>query len=277
MKKPIVALMYDFDKTLSSRDMQEYSLIPAFNMTAREFWAQSDALAAQCNMDYILSTMYLILKLAHRDGVDISREALQRHGQPIEFNKGVDTWFDRVNAYGEQLGLDVRHYIISCGLKPMIEGSSIAKNFHNIFACDYSYENDQPVWPAIALNYSSKIQFLYRINKGVEDIFEHDLLNKHTPHASRPVPFSNMIYVGDGMTDVPSMKLTRLNGGYSVGVYQTLADSKYLVDDDRVDFYVKADYSAGSDMEQAVMAILDKINISDRFRSMANVAGRKVN
>ncbi len=274
--KPIVAIMYDFDNTLSTRDMQEYSLIPSFGMEAADFWKMSDELAHKNNMDHILSTMLLMVELSKRDGIDMSRRSLYEHGKTIEFHKGVTEWFARMNRYGEKLGLEIRHYIISCGLKPMIEGSEIGKEFANIFACDFVYdENGYPVWPAMAINYSSKIQFLYRINKGVEDIDEHKKLNMYTPEEQRPVPFGNMIYVGDGLTDVPSMKLTRLNGGYSIGVYRHHADSRYLIKDDRVDFYVKADYRENSEIDSAMKAILEKIRTSNHLAYLSGISYAK--
>ncbi len=268
-KKPVVAIMYDFDKTLSVKDMQEYSFIPSLNMTAKEFWTQSDELAYQNEMDYILAYMLLTVQKAKADGVDVSRNALKKHGEMVQFNKGVEEWFDRINAFGESLGLDVRHYVISCGLKPMIEGTKIGDKFANIFACDFIYdEQGNPMWPSMAINYTSKVQFLYRINKGVENVAEHHKLNMRTPSNQRAVYFSNMIYVGDGLTDVPSMKLTRLNGGYSIGVYQNSEDSRYLVDEDRVDFYVKADYSEGSEMDSTMKAILQKISASNTLHTL---------
>ena len=126
--------MYDFDKTLSVKDMQEYSFIPSLNMTAKDFWTQSDELAYQNEMDYILSYMLLTVQKAKADGVDVSRNALKKHGENVQFNKGVEDWFDRINAYGDSLGLEVKHYVISCGLKPMIEGTKIGDKFTNIFA-----------------------------------------------------------------------------------------------------------------------------------------------
>ena len=268
-KKPIVAIMYDFDKTLSVKDMQEYSFIPSLNMTAKEFWSKADELAYQNEMDYMLAYMLLTVQKAKEAGVDVSRNALKKHGETVQFNKGVEDWFDRINAYGDSLGVEVRHYVISCGLKPMIEGTKIGDKFTNVFACDFVYDgNGNPLWPAMAINYTSKVQFLYRINKGVENIAEHRKLNMRTPSNQRAVYFSNMIYVGDGLTDVPSMKLTRLNGGYSIGVYQKAEDSKYLVDEDRVDFYVKADYSDGSEMDVTMKAILHKIATSNALHTL---------
>ena len=268
-KKPVVAIMYDFDRTLSTKDMEEYTIIPSLNMSVSEFWKQADQLSATNKMDYILSYMLLMVQKARQDGVDISRKALKKHGQSVEFNKGVVEWFDRINAYGESLGVEVKHYVISCGLKPMIEGCAIGHHFANVFACDFVYDdNGNPLWPAMALNYTSKIQFLYRINKGVEDISEHRKLNMRTPKSQRAVKFSNMVYVGDGLTDVPSMKLTRLNGGYSIGVYHDSEASKYLVDEDRVDFYVEADYSEGSPMDVTMKAILQKIAASNNLHDL---------
>lgn len=272
-KRPIVAIMYDFDKTLSTRDMQEFSFIPQLGMEAREFWDLSDKVAKENKMDYILSTMLLMAKLCKEKGISLNREQLQRHGKAVEFHKGVETWFDRINAFGEKLDLDIRHYIISCGLKPMIEGSLIGDKFANIFACDFVYDQQgTPVWPAIAINYSSKIQFMYRINKGIEEVYEHEALNMHTPDEDRPVSFNNMVYVGDGLTDVPIMKLVRQQGGSAVGVYQRKEDGKYLIKDGRVDFYVKADYREGSEMEHVMRAILEKIRANNHFDYLSNMS-----
>lgn len=261
MSKPIAAIIYDFDNTLSTKDQQEFMFIPALGMTADEFWKKCDETSHKFKMDHILAYMYLMVELSKERGIKISSDELRQMGTGIKFFKGVKSWFSRINAYGESLGLEVRHYIISCGLKPMIEGCDVADEFFNVFACDYMYgENGEPVWPAVAINYTSKTQFLYRINKGVEDVDEHKKLNMYMPAAERVVPFENMIYVGDGLTDVPSMKLTRQRGGYAIGVYRKPEDADYLVDEERVDFYVKSDYSENSAMDLAMKAILKKIS-----------------
>ena len=276
MKKPIVAFIYDFDNTLSTKDMQEFCFIPALGMTADEFWGESDGNAHKYKMDHILSYMMLTLNKAKQKGIDISYEGLKKHGQGVEFFDGVLDWFDRINKFGESLGLEVRHYIISCGLKPMIEGCEINKHFHNIFACDYVYgEDGQPIWPSVALNYTSKTQFLYRINKGVEELDEDKKLNMYMPANKRAVSFENMIYVGDGLTDIPSMKLTRQRGGYAIGVYRNHADGSYLIDEKRVDFYVKADYTEGSEMDKAAKAILTKISASEAFEELSQKSCKK--
>ena len=276
MKKPIVAIIYDFDNTLSTKDMQEFTFIPALGITADEFWSMCDQTSHQFNMDHILAYMYLMATMSKEKGIVLSQDELRKMGKGVKFFEGVKTWFKRINAYGDSLGLEVRHYIISCGLKPMIEGCDIAHEFYNIFACDYVYDQQgEPIWPAVAINYTSKTQFLYRINKGVEDVGEHKKLNMYMPRDNRVVPFENMIYVGDGLTDVPSMKLARQRGGYAIGVYRKPEDATYLVDEERVDFYVKSDYRDGSDMDLAMRAILDKIRAQSRIQELSQISTKK--
>ena len=270
MKKPIVAIIYDFDNTLSTKDMQEFTFIPALGMTPDEFWSLCDKTAHQLNMDHILAYMYLMTTMSKAKNIHLSADVLRQMGKDVQFFDGVRDWFARINAYGARLGLEVRHYIISCGLKPMIEGCDIASEFYNIFACDYVYdENGEPTWPSVAINYTSKTQFLYRINKGVEDVGEHKKLNMYMPTSERSVPFENMVYIGDGLTDVPSMKLTRTRGGYAIGVYTRPEDAPYLVDQSRVDFYVKSDYTEGSDMDLAMKAILEKIRAETTIEDLS--------
>ena len=270
MKKPIVAIIYDFDNTLSTKDMQEFTFIPSLGITAGEFWALCDKTAHELNMDHILAYMYLMTTMSKQKGIHLSADELRKMGKDVQFFKGVREWFKRINDYGASLGLEVRHYIISCGLKPMIEGCDIAKEFYNIFACDYVYDqNGEPIWPAVAINYTSKTQFLYRINKGVEDVGEHKKLNMYMPSEERAVPFENMVYIGDGLTDVPSMKLTRTRGGYAIGVYTKPEDATYLVNQSRVDFYVKSDYTENSKMDLAMKAILEKIRAETRIEELS--------
>ena len=270
MNRPIVALIYDFDNTLSTRDMQEFTFIPALGMSPSEFWSTCDRIGHENNMDHILAYMFLMAQKAKEKGIDLSSEALRKMGKDVKFFKGVETWFKRINEYGASLGLEVRHYIISCGLKSMIEGCPIGHEFYNVFACDYLYDDKgQIIWPSVAINYTSKTQFLYRINKGVEDAGEHKRLNMYMPQNERAVSFENMIYIGDGLTDVPSMKLTRSRGGYAIGVYRHPEDATYLVKEERVDFYVQGDYREGSDMDIAMKAIFQKICAKLRFKELS--------
>ena len=275
--KPIVALIYDFDNTLSTRDMQEFTFIPALGMTADEFWKKSDELAHKYEMDHILAYMYLMASKAREKHISLSPEALRAMGQDVQFFDGVKEWFSRINAYGGKLGLEVRHYILSCGLKSMIEGCGVADEFYNVFACDYLYDdNGEPLWPSIAINYTSKTQFLYRINKGVEDVGEHTKLNMYMPRNERVVPFDQMVYIGAGLTDVPSMKLVRQRGGYAIGVYKKPSDASYLVDQERVDFYLKCDYTDGGEIDTALKAVLDKISAKLHFTSLSEQSYKSV-
>ena len=203
---PIVALIYDFDKTLSPKDMQEYSFIPGLGMEPDAFWGLCRELSLRTNMDGILAYMYMMKKMAEGT-MELSREALSKLGEKVEFFPGVETWFDRVGEIGRQSGVCVEHYIISSGLQEIILGSRIGDRFKAVFAASFCYdEHGRAEWPATAVNYTSKTQYLFRINKGILDVTNDRDLNAYTPEYKRRVPFSNMIYVGDGLTDVPCMK-----------------------------------------------------------------------
>lgn len=259
-QKQIVAIMYDFDKTLSPKDMQEYGFISGLGMDSDEFWEKSRINMVTHNMDQILAYMLTILQEA-KDKMLLTRDVFNELGKDVKLFNGLKTWFKRVNEYGEKLGVEVEHYIISSGLKEIIEGTEIAHEFKEIYAAGYCYNDENiPIWPAMAVNYTSKTQFLFRINKGVLDVTEHKGLNESTPEDKKRVPFRNMIYIGDGLTDVPCMKLVKGNGGNSIAVYyveKETADS--LIAQGRVDFAVKADYSENSEMEEIIFAILDQI------------------
>lgn len=258
-EKPIFALMYDFDKTLSPKDMQEYAFIPGIKMTEAEFWGECEKTMLENNMDQILAYMYVMFKKA-KGKILFTRDELRALGKDVELFDGVKTWFKRINDYAEKRGMKAEHYIISSGLKEIIEGTKIAENFERIYAAEYCYDEDGvPCWPAMAVNYTSKTQFLFRINKGVLDVTENDALNEFMPEDKRRVPFRNMVYIGDGLTDVPCMKLVRTYGGHSIAVYQ---DSKEKVNNllvhERVDYVLKADYTKGRELEKAVFAIIDQ-------------------
>ncbi len=277
-KKPIVAIMYDFDNTLSTHDMQEYTFIPSLGQTPGEFWSHTDKLAHEYGMDHILAMLWAVAREAKKNGIELTREKLTEYGKDIQFHNGVEGWFDRINSYGDALGFEIRHYIISSGIKPMIEGCPIADKFYNIFAGDYVYgEDGTPVWPAMSINYTNKTQFLYRINKGVEDIAEDTRLNQHLPYDEKPIPFAHMVYIGDGSTDVPAMKIVRKNGGYAIGVAEDVSIEHQLANEDRVDFFVHADYSEGSKMDEAMKVILNKMKALNDFTAVStSMANKKV-
>lgn len=267
-KKPIIALMYDFDKTLCTKDMQEYSFIPEVNMSPKEFWSESTSLSKDFKMDRILAYMYLMIQKCNANNKPIKRENFVGLGSNIEFFEGVIDWFDRVNELAKENEVDIEHYIISSGLKEIIEGSQIAKHFKEIYACEFYYnQNGVASWPKLTVNYTNKTQFLFRINKGVLDISDDDSLNKYTPEDERRIPFRNMIYIGDGLTDVPCMKLVKSYGGQSIAVYQknTKKSVEDLMRDNRVDFIVPADYKKNSELEKIVSDIIKKIAITDKL------------
>lgn len=263
-KKAVAALIYDFDKTLSPKDMQEYAFIPDLGMEPHDFWALCKEMELKHSMDSILAYMLVMLKESEGKKL-LNRDVFRSLGGTVELFEGVSDWFDRINAYGETLGLEIQHYIISSGLKEIIEGTAIADKFKEIYAGYFCYnERNVPIWPAMAINYTSKTQFIFRINKGVFDVNHHNELNEYMPEADRPIPFRNMIYFGDGMTDVPSMKMVKINGGHSIAVHQgDSASANKMLKNGRVDFVCPADYTEGSKMDVTVKAILDRIKAQD--------------
>lgn len=259
---PIAALIYDYDHTLSPRDMQEFSFLPGLGVDADAFWASCRQTALTHQMDGVLAYMFRMWQVA-RGRMRLTRAALMELGKDIAFFPGVEDWFQRIDQTGKSEGVNVEHYIISSGLKEIIEGSSIARHFKAVFAASYVYdEKGEAVWPATALNYTNKTQYLFRINKGLLDVTNDRDLNAYTPEHMRRIPFTGMIYVGDGLTDVPCMKMTRQKGGYSIAVHApdgspTLADDMLL--QKRADFAVPADYRPGKELERAVRGIFREI------------------
>ena len=262
-----LALIYDFDRTLSPKDMQEFHLTKMLGYkNASDFWAKCSVVSKENNMDGILAYLYLITK----EKPDLCKKDLDNEGQYIKLFKGVDTWFKRINNYGKKHGIEVEHYIISSGIKEIIMGTSIAKEFKKVYACSYAYDSNQRVlWPARVVNYTLKTQYLFRINKGVLDETNDFDLNRSTPDAEKYIPFTNMVYFGDGMTDVPSMKVVQQNGGYTIAVYDSKAKKEALAmslkKDKRATFALKADYSEGSKVEEAVKGIIESLEASNRL------------
>ncbi len=264
MEKFTVALIYDFDGTLAAGNMQEYDFIPAVGKSNFEFWDESNRLAEEQDADQILTYMALMIHEAHAKGLSLRREAFQESGKRVELYPGVLEWFDRINAYGEERGVRVVHYINSSGLKEIIEGTPIADKFRKIYACSFLYNVDGiAYWPGVAVNYTNKTQFIFKINKGVESVYDTKQVNKFMEEKQRPVPFSRMIYVGDGTTDIPCMKLVKNFGGHSIAVYNPKDEAKRgdmntLIRDNRVNHVCPADYSEGTEMDMVVKAIIDK-------------------
>lgn len=279
--KPSIAIIYDFDKTLSPRDMQEYSIIPGFGMTPSDFWSQVNALIDREGMDSILAYTFLMIEKSRQHNVPITKERFYQVGKNIEFFEGVLDWFERINKFCAERELNVEHYIVSSGIKEIILGTPIAKYFKKIYACEFLYDAQGNIqWPKIAVNYTTKTQFIFRINKGVLDITSKSdqELNSFTPEHERHIPFANMVYIGDGFTDVPCMKLVKSHGGHSIAVfdpdkqdYVLSADSKaaqiQLLQADRVNTTVAADYRQGSNLENVVQLIIEKIRADEDLKA----------
>ena len=266
-KKPIVAILYDFDSTLSPTDMQAYGFIPSLGMTPAEFWAKTGEFARQTGCEKILSYLYTMNAVAKEKGIKMTREFLNECGKNIQFYPGVTTWFRRINEYGESKGIQVEHYLISSGNKEIVEGCSIANEFKEIYGCEYIFdpETKEVLWPKLAINYTQKTQFFFRISKGVYDTTDDDSVNKHS--SQRRIPYSNIIYIGDGMTDVPAMLIVKNNGGHSIAVYPKGKEEKVLPlkDDGRVNFTSLADYSANRRLERIMRLIIDSIAIREQM------------
>ena len=269
MKKPIIAIMYDFDKTLSSQDMQNYNFIPNLGLTPAEFWSKTEEVCVKHNMDKILGYMYVMMAECKAKGIKLTKEYLKSLGSGVELFKGVDTWFDRINAYGEELGLRIEHYIISSGTKEIIEGCKVAKEFKRIYGCEFMYGDDKTaIWPKMAINYTNKTQYVYRISKGALEESEEEKLNSATDDKDRRVNYENMIYVGDGMTDIPCMKVVKSRGGKAIAIYQNQQKEKVqnLVRDNRINYVCPADYREKSKMETIVKLILENMAATHKVK-----------
>ena len=265
---PIVAFLYDFDKTLCTTDMQNYAFIPSLGMTPAEFWELATGFGRRNRIDGILAYMYTMIQESKRKNILFTRQDLVEKGKSIVLFPGVQDWFRRINEFGAAQGVQVEHYIISSGLREIIEGSTIRDVFKEIYASEFYYdENGVPVWPKLAVNFTAKTQFVYRINKGVLDVSDDKTLNDSMPDDSKRVPFHNMIYVGDGLSDVPCMKMMRAYGGQAIAVYQE--SNRMGVEDlmakGRVDFIFKADYSEGTALDLTVKNIIRKMAIVDQL------------
>lgn len=270
MAKPTIAILYDFDKTLCTTDMQEYDFIKNLGMTSEEFWGESGRISREYEVEKILSYMLVMIQQSKKKGIPLTREYLRSCGEHVELYSGVSTWFDRINAFGKSLGVEIEHYIISSGTHEIIEGTPIAKYFKKVFACRYHYdENGEAMWPALAINYTLKTQYIYRISKGILDVTDDESVNREQDESLRRIAYSNMIYIGDGLTDIPCMKMVKERGGKSIAVYpEGKGDTvKPLVDDDRINYVCVADYSESSTMERIVELMIEHMAISEKLKT----------
>lgn len=267
-----MAISYDFDGTLAPGNMQEFDFIPALNMGSNEFWKSVKDLAKKHEMDEILAYMQVMLEKARGAKVPVRRMDFKNFGANIQLFAGVKDWFKRINGYARGRGVRLEHFIISSGIREMVEGTPIYKEFKKVYASGFMFDhNDVACWPALAMNYTTKTQYLFRINKGSLDVHDNSVINKYVPKDQRPVPFENMIFVGDGETDIPCMRLVKDQGGHSIAVYNpgkhgAKKRAEQLIKDGRATLIATADYQEGGAIDLAVKAIIDKIEASSRVK-----------
>ena len=274
-KKPIVALIYDFDGTLSPGNMQEFGFIQAVGKTKEEFWAMSDGIAVKDDASNVLAYMKLMFDEARAAGIPLRRENFRSFGRDIELFPGVREWFGMVNEYGASKGVKVEHYINSSGLKEIIEGSPIAHEFKHVYAGTFIYnEAGEAVWPGIAVDYTAKTQFIFKINKGIFSAHDTKMVNASIADDKKRIPYPNMIYFGDGDTDVPCMKIVGMFGGNPIAVYDPAnhkkkAAAEKLRRQGRVNFTAPAVYTREGRAFQLVCAIIDKIKADDTMKRLS--------
>ena len=278
--KKTIALVYDFDGTLSPKPMQEYTFLPKIGEDPEAFWAECNRIAREQQADPLITYMHLMYKKAKAKGVRIDREELVDLGRKVELFPGVTEWFEAIESYVQlraETGVTLRHYMISSGLKEIIEGTSIYPRFHNVFASEYFFEPYDLPYPKRVITDTGKTQYLFRINKGIEDLGQS--INHHMPEHERPIPFANMIYFGDGDTDVPSMALMRKSGGHAIAVHPPGKSKSKCVDlfhAGRIDYFAAADYSRGSELFKRTCLLLDRILADIRVQEEVWKLGRLV-
>jgi hypothetical protein len=269
------ALVYDFDGTLAPGNIQEHTFIPGLGVEKDVFWAEVERRAREHDADQILVYMWHMLEVSKQLGVPITRESLEAHGRETPLFAGVESWFERIDEFGRERGLAIEHYIVSSGTAEMIRGCSIHRFFKQVYASRFIFDaNGNAVWPGVAINYTTKTQFLFRINKGIDSTWDNSKINRWTPMEDRPIPFSRMIFLGDGETDIPSMKLVRQQGGYSIAVFdpdrwttpRTQEHVYRLIAEDRAHFTVPADYLENSQLAVTVRGVLGRIARDEGYR-----------
>lgn len=264
-RKVPLAIAYDFDGTLAPGNMQEHDFIPKIRMKSKEFWKEVAERSKEHDADNILIYMHLMLEKARAAQVPVRKSDFENFGRTLRLFPGVSSWFDRINEYGRLSGVRVEHYVISSGIREMVLGTPIARKFKAVFASSFMYDyHGVAQWPALNLNYTTKTQYLFRINKGSLGVFDHSVINEYVPMQERPVPFSQMVFIGDGETDIPCFRLVKDQGGHAVAVYRPHSAkakkrSQQLIRDGRVHFVEPADYRDGKSLDKVVKAIIDKV------------------
>ena len=278
----IIAIVYDYDQTLSPNYMQDEVLFPTFGIDAKKFWGRCHTLVKEEGYDNELAYMKALLDYLEIDRPTNAR--LRELGGGLQFFPGLPEMFEQfekglLTPQHQAHGIKVEHYIISSGLKVLIEGSRLAPYIRAMFGCEFAEDREGRIaFPKRAISHTQKTQFLFRINKGLLD-YSQDV-NDHMPADLRPVPFEHMIYIGDGPTDVPCFTVVRQHGGHAIAVYNATDPSRssfkkcYQLSThaDRVRHIAPADYRAGSHLrlllEQMVEEVATRI-VERRARDLA--------
>ena len=266
MSKNVIAICYDFDKTLATDDMQAFSFIPNLGLTSEEFWAKTGEFSKATGTETILSYLHCMITECKKKGIKLTKEYLRNLGKDVKFYDGVTTWFKRLNSFAQEKGITLEHYIISSGNKEIIEGSAISKEFKAIYGCEFLYnEEGEAYWPKCTINYTLKTQYLFRIVKGVFD--QTDDKNVNQRKDEKHVEFRNIIYLGDGLTDIPCMTLVKEKGGKSIAVYQPHKKDKVmpLLEENRVNYICESNFRASSQMEKLVKLILESMSLTNQL------------
>lgn len=255
-----MAIAYDFDGTLADGNMQEHRFLPDIGMKPREFWAEVKRLTREHQADEVLVYMNLMLRKAAAANVPVRRDDFKAHGKAIQLFEGVEEWFDRITSYGKAQGVRVEHYLVSSGNAEIFAGTPIASRFAQVYASKFMFDqNGVAVWPALAVNYTTKTQYLFRINKGAFDLSDNSKVNQFVEKRDRPVPFENMVFIGDGSTDIPCFRLVKEQGGLSVAVFKphtkgARAKATKYIEDGRVHCAAPAIYTDGSELDRIIRA-----------------------
>lgn len=270
-KRIPLAIAYDFDGTLAPGNMQEHAFIPEIGMSSKAFWGRVTELSREHDADQILIYMGFMLQRAQAAQVPVHKSDFEAYGRDLPLFQGVSEWFSRINTYAKEGGVRADHFIVSSGIREMIEGTSLSQYFKAVFASSFWYDhNGVAQWPALALNYTTKTQYLFRINKGSLNVYDHTKINEFVPDDQRPIPFTNMVYIGDGETDIPCFRLVKDLGGHSVAVYKPRSKkgkrtSEKLLKDGRVNFVCRADYREGTELDRIIKGIIDKLAVDENL------------
>ena len=262
----IIGMVYDFDGTLSPNNMQEDTIFRAWGIDQKEFWKKSDRLVGQ-GYERTLAYLSLLLRDPAFQKKPLKRKTLRHLARHIEYYPGVLHFFQAIDQTLKKIpevrewGIRVEHYIVSSGMKEILEGSALAKHFERIYACEYDYGPQGAVFPKLVINDTNKTQFLFRINKGRLDMDQD--INDHMPEEERRIPFKNMVYIGDSVTDIPSMTVINRYEGHAIAVFDPrgrVPDKvKRLVMDGRVSHFAPADFRRSSLLFKIIRRTLAKI------------------